>query len=79
MQTNLLLPNTHTDGPDCRGDKDNRLDLDTAEGHGSGSVGITGPPTVRGTLSFNGMEVGELEGKAWSWRPVGNLLSGPPG
>lgn len=55
------------------GDKDNRLDWDTAEGHG-----ITGPPTARGTLSFNGTEVGELESKAWSWRPVGNVLSDPP-
>lgn len=27
-------------------DKDNRLDLDTAEGHGSGSDNITGPPTA---------------------------------
>lgn len=40
-KVNLLFPDTHIDGPD----KDNRLDLDTAEGHGSGSVGITGPPT----------------------------------
>lgn len=40
----LFIPQHSHWVPRCS-DKDNRLDFDTAEGHGSGSVGLTEPPT----------------------------------
>lgn len=56
MPTNLLFPDTHIDGPDCRGAVTKIIDhLDTAEGHGSGSVGITRPPTTQGTFGERSM------------------------